>query len=96
MKRLTSLPGFEAVAPEVLDQFQAALERIEETIQAKGLTPDVLRDLAIFFGKGGQPGTDLCHLGSGAPAPQWEMTIGDTTLITCGHKPSHTRQKGRP
>lgn len=93
MKRLTSLLGSNAVAPEVLEQFEAALDRIEGMVRTQGLTGEVLQELATFFGKSGGSVTDQCHLGAGAPAPQWEMTIGDTTLITCGHNPSHTRPK---
>lgn len=93
MKRRTSLPGVETVGPEVLDQFEAALDRLEDMVRTQGLSSAVLQELATVFGTRGRSVSDQCHLGTGAPAPQWEMTIGDTTLITCGHNPSHTRQK---
>lgn len=93
MDRLRDLPQFQNVDDTVVDDFQSALDRIEVTVRDRGFTPDLLGELRDLLTLMPRMGTNQCHKGTGAPAPQWETTIHSTTYITCGHNPPHIQVK---
>jgi hypothetical protein len=77
----------------LIEGFQSALDRLELSVRERGFTPDLLEELRDLLTLLPRMGTNQCHKGTGAPAPQWETTIQGTTYITCGHNPPHVRLK---
>ena len=91
---LKGLSAFDNVEVDAIQLLQKELDAIEAQIRETGLTPELLGQLGSFFRIVPMSmGTNMCHQGRGAPAPQWEEDLGDITFITCGHNPAHIRIK---
>lgn len=94
MENLRNLPEFAASDEEAVEALQSELEELEARIRTEGFSARVLTDIGALsrilssFGH-----SDMCHLGTGAPAPRWSAVIGGREYTTCGHAPPHIRLK---